>query len=980
MLCVLAALVLLSRAGAADLVPQLSQRTWRQADGLPGNEISGICQDPTGYLWVATWSGLARFDGARFRTYDLTGDGRPVGPGVAAIAEDPAGGGVWAAPVSGGLRRFRAGRFESHALPGGYTERRIARLLVAADGALWIGFEGGDVMRLLGDRHEVFGEAVGLSPRRSTQIATDGQGRVWLANGPLLLRHEAGILHPLPLEGIGENLRIASARQDGPWVLTRGWLRKVVDGALPVKVKVSDHFNAYSVQALLEDARGAIWTGTRARGVRRLTLPAQNSDLIITAPDDIAVLFEDRTGNLWAGANGGGLVRVRPSVARLFDKEQGLLDHHTLGVCEDHAGTLWVADRDGGIAFLNEQGRLHTLTPPPMSETLVVRSVVPAGPAGVWVATSHGLWRAERPGLLTQDGVVSPKDHGQMRVTHATRSGDLWVALEPARLGRLRAGAWRDFTAADGLGPGQMQVITEDAAGRVWVGTEESRLYREAGDRFEEVPFEAPRNLGGIQALHFDSGGVGWIGTAGGGLLRLGDPAHRPLTDAHGLPTRNLTQIISDDLGNLWFGSPEGIFRVRREELEAWFAGHIARVDAAFVGADDGLKEAPCASAHHPSVWKSRDGLLWFATRQGVVAIDPRREQPEVPPLVAQVDAVRADGVVRQPAGAVQIPALARAVELDYSVLCLSTPGRVRAQVRLRGYDDDWLPADARGLARYTWLPPGEYVFEIATRVAGRPVSDTTFALPVVVAAAWWQTLWFRAIAALVLLTLAIGAVRTWSHRRLQRQLADLERATALERERARIARNIHDDLGSGLTRISLLTQAAETGDGRAQLDRIYHTVSDLTQSMDEIVWAVNPKNDNLEGFANYLVEYAQGFLTDAGLRCRVQLPEFLPARALTTQGRHHLFMSCKEALHNVVKHARAAEVSLQIDVTGDRLRTVIADNGCGFSPGADRRTGNGLANMRARLEAMGGTCEFSDTAGTTVTFTAPLAPPPQSS
>ncbi|MDQ5979915.1 MAG: hypothetical protein QG602_2890, partial [Verrucomicrobiota bacterium] len=856
--CALLLLPAWSAAAEESLIPQLSQRTWQQADGLPGDDISGICQDPAGYLWVATWSGLARFDGANFRNYDLAGDGRSGGPGVAAIAEDPAGDGVWAAPLGGGLLRLRAGRFEPHPLPGGYAERRIARLLVAADGALWICFEGGDVMRLLGERHEVFGEEAGLVPRRSTQIATDGSGRVWLANGPLLLRYEAGVLHPFPPGEISENIRIASARQDGPWVLTRGWLRKVVGDRLPVKIKVNAAYNAYSVQALLEDSQGAIWTGTRARGVRRLTLP-DDSDLIITAPDDIGVLFEDRTGNLWAGANGGGLVRLRPSVARLFGKEQGLLDQHVLGVCEDQAGTMWVADRDGGVAYLNDQGRLHTLAPPPMRETLVVRSVAPAGAAGVWVLTSHGIWRADRSGRLTQEGVVTPADHGNLRVTHTTRNGDLWAALEPARLGRLRAGVWQEFTPANGLGPGQIHAIAEDAAGRIWVGTEESRLYRETGDRFEEVPLAAARNLGGIQALHFDGNGTGWIGTAGGGLLRVGDTSDRTLTEAHGLPTRNLTQIISDDQGGLWFGSPEGIFRVRREELEAWFAGRRPRVDAAFVGADDGLKEAPCATAHHPSVWKSRDGLLWFATRQGVVAIDPRREQPDVPPLVARVDAVRAGGAALPLAAAVRIPALAHAVELYYSVLCLPTPGRVRTLVRLRGYDDDWLPADARGLARYTRLPPGDYVFEIAARVAGRPASDTVFRLPVVVAAAWWQTVWFRAGVVLQALLAGVLAVRAWSHRRLRRQLAELERATALERERARIARNIHDDLGSGLTRISLLTQAPETADARTQLDRIYQTVGDLTQSMDEFVWAVNPKNDNLEGFANYLVEYAQG-------------------------------------------------------------------------------------------------------------------------
>jgi signal transduction histidine kinase len=220
--------------------------------------------------------------------------------------------------------------------------------------------------------------------------------------------------------------------------------------------------------------------------------------------------------------------------------------------------------------------------------------------------------------------------------------------------------------------------------------------------------------------------------------------------------------------------------------------------------------------------------------------------------------------------------------------------------------------------------------------------------------------------------------VRHVSHRRLLERLARLERETALERERTRIAHNIHDDLGAGLTRISLLTQSGHDK-AKSQLDRIYDIVGDLIQSMDEIVWAVNPTNDDLENVANYLSEYAQGYLSDAGLRCRVRIPQALPAHVLTAQFRHHLFLTCKEALNNVVKHARATDVFIEINVVDEKLIVRIADNGVGLPPESARAAHrNGLNSMHARVREIGGDLDVSpaEDHGTVVTLTAHLSHP----
>jgi signal transduction histidine kinase/ligand-binding sensor domain-containing protein len=974
------------RGLAADVVPLFSQRNWHRGNGLPSNEVTGLCIDRTGYLWVATATGLARFDGTRFINHAFAPAGPNSPSGFTTIAADPADDGLWAAPRAGGLMRFRRGNFEPFALPEEFSRRPVAAIFFASDSALWLTFFQGDVLRLHAGKWERFDNRHGLRSGRITHVARDADGKVWLANGSLLASYENGSLRPLVVDDRNDDLRIASARQEGLWVLGRGWLYKVVKDQVVSTVKVSADFNAFSVQALMEDSKGAIWTGTRSRGVRRLILPDRKSDLAIGTPEDIGALLEDASGNIWAGSNGGGLVRVRSGVLRRFDKAHGLLESHSLSVCQDNAGTIWLANRDGGVAFINPEGRVRTLNPLPVRETFTAFSIAPmVGPEGIWVSSSSGLLRANQRGLMVDETLErppQPPDHGEMRISHVARNGDLWLALAPGRLGRLRNKSWKVFSEKSGLGPAAIQAIAEDRQSRIWVGTDNTGLYHFEDEHFTSIPLDAPAAAGAIQAIHFDAEGRGWFGTAGAGLLRL--DAKRSLDDRHGLPAKNITQVISDDNGALWFGSPEGIFHVRRDALENFFAGRDNHVDAVIVGVDEGLNEATCLGAHQPSVWKDRSGILWFATRQGLVALDPRRDTVPTTPLVVEIAASPANGITRDGTGAVRLSRNSHTVEIDYSVLCLSTPERVRARTRLRGYDDDWTPADIRGLARYTRLPPGKYVFEVATHVAGAVGTAATAFLPVVVEAAWWQTFWFRLVAAGAGLLAIVQVARVWSHRRLRARLSKLERDAALEQERARIAQNIHDELGAGLTRISLLTQSDAPGAGRTQLDKIYNTVSGLTQSMDEIVWAVNPKNDDLESLANYLAEFAQGFLADAGIRCRVLLPDFLPHHTLPTQCRHHLFLSCKEALHNVVKHAHATEVSLQLSVQDSaRLVIVITDNGRGFPASgtppdvARLSAGNGLANMRSRLAALNGTCEISSSAaGVVVTFTSMLSSP----
>jgi signal transduction histidine kinase len=276
-------------------------------------------------------------------------------------------------------------------------------------------------------------------------------------------------------------------------------------------------------------------------------------------------------------------------------------------------------------------------------------------------------------------------------------------------------------------------------------------------------------------------------------------------------------------------------------------------------------------------------------------------------------------------------------------------------------------------------LPVGNYVFRAwATDELGRPTGPS-LRLPVVVRPPFYATVWFRVLGAIALTSALVGGVRYLAWRKMQREVQRLEQRRAVEEERTRLARDLHDEMGSRFTQISLLAGRALIAAPPDELVRepirnINGAVKELASALEEIVWAANPKHDTLEGFCNYLAQYGGAVVRDAGLRCRLDIPTVLPERTLPSGIRHRLMMAVKEALNNALKHAHATEVSVQLEIDGSRLLVTVADNGIGFDPGTVAR-GNGLNHLERRLAEIGGNCgiESRPSGGTRIRLAAPL-------
>jgi signal transduction histidine kinase len=437
-------------------------------------------------------------------------------------------------------------------------------------------------------------------------------------------------------------------------------------------------------------------------------------------------------------------------------------------------------------------------------------------------------------------------------------------------------------------------------------------------------------------------------------------------------------------------------------ELDSAMAGRVQRMRVRAYGSGDGLPGMQPNRDNCPAACRARAGRLWFCMRNGLLLAQPHeiRDNPHPPPV--QLERVRVDDqlVALYNAGSplqtqsgsnvVNLRALAaplrlgpghRKLAIDFAALSFTSPENVQFRYRLSGFDANWVEAGAGHSATYPRLPAGNYVFRVLACNNAGVWNQTGAGLGFTVSPFFWETWWFKASGGLATLLLAGGSAFVVSRRRYHRKLRRLEARRALEQERARIAKDIHDDLGASLTRISLLSQPARAGaeDTKAateNLEQIYTTARDLTQAMGEVVWAVNPEHDTFDSLANYISHYAQNFLRVAGIRCRLEVPMQLPHQALSAEIRHNLFLAFKEALNNVVKHAEASEVRISLSPVPFGFELLVADNGKGFhfnghsaralGQDATRATpGNGLANMRSRLQEIGGDCEVESEPGT---------------
>jgi len=409
--------------------------------------------------------------------------------------------------------------------------------------------------------------------------------------------------------------------------------------------------------------------------------------------------------------------------------------------------------------------------------------------------------------------------------------------------------------------------------------------------------------------------------------------------------------------------------RVPKQELEEFADGKRPGFECIHYGKDDGLASVECSGGYQPSAWQTRAGEIWFATSKGAVAVMPNALKADPYPPTLVLEKIEVDDVEVTVRTGLKVKSGYGKLAFAYTAPSFSSPERIRFRHQLVGLDPDWVDAGTTRSVSYPRLAPGNYTFRFTAGSPDGVWNETPVAVAFEVLPAYWQTGWFQAAALIVFAVIIAGGVRYRYVLKMRRKLRQLEQAHAIEQERMRIARDIHDDLGARLTQMAFLsemtsTELGENSPAGERLTKIADGSRLAIRSLEEIVWAVNPQKDSLPHFLDYLSHYANEFFRTTDVRCRQDLPLIIPEVMLSAECRHHLFLACKETLNNIHKHANASEVWLRMTVQEADLELIIEDDGRGFPQPEGHSTGNGLPNLQSRLSTIGGQCRVDSSPG----------------
>ena len=871
-----------------------------------------------------------------------------------------------------------------------YPTNRIVGALCLADGAGTIWYRGSDkhLMRVTGNGFAPLPENSGLAGSQVNCMTTDPQGRLWVGTDKEIAMWDGNRFQtatPTNAEMSGD-ITFLSVAEDGRfWASLGGRVREAKDRRWILEAQSLRNIftNNLSRGGAHEDHHGGVWLYDYALGLWHVAADGgvrQFGSQEGFPGERVNCLFEDHEGNWWAGLDAGGLVRIRERRFQIIDTGGQPSVKPARSVCEETNGTLWIGTLGDGLARW-QAGTVTNLTMPGGTGRGFVFCVYPDSAGRLWASAGDEDLAVREKEVFNR---VKPVIHG-VKVIFADKSHRIWVGTKSGLLFAEDESA-PDFKLYEGIGRHDIRALSEDGLGNLWAGSEDGSLFCISGDTIKTFHPPDNKTSQAIWSLLAEADGTVWAGTFRGGLLCLRNGKFTRFSINEGMSDNVICQILADDAGNLWLGSHQGILKIAKAELDHFARGETHSIAVTEFDRSDGLPSLECSGGYQPAAWRGQDGRLWFTTVKGAVSVQPQEIRPNrlPPPVVIEdilVDGKKLDAAdntegksvpARTGAGAtfdrdkasLEVSPGKHQFEFRYTGLSLVSSDRVQFRYRLEGADAKWIEAGKQRSVQYNLLPWGTYQFRVIACNSDGVWNEKGATLQIVIPPHFYETWWFRLLACVVILGGVALAIRNVTLRRLRWKMQQLERQHAVERERTRIARDIHDDLGASLNLIAVLGDLAKKEKTDERIEKMSTTARQAVTSLDEIVWAVNPRNDTLAHLVDYAGQYATGYLRAAGIRCLLDVSEEIPPTEVASDVRHNLFLVIKEGLQNIVKHSRATEVWLRVSTSAKMLRVVIEDNGRGFEkPGEDSR-GNGLRNMRERVAEVGGECRIQSRVG----------------
>jgi len=955
---------------------QYRLKAWTVENGLPQNVIRGMAQTPDGYLWIATLDGLARFDGVNFTVFNKSKTPGIVSNRFSSMVPGQ-NGDLWLTNESESVTRFHNGSFHPYGPEDGIPANSVRGIARDSTGNLWI-LSDESIMKW----NSVSGEFIDVTPdgfRMHSQPLRWENAGFWGQDKSGLHVFSQGRVQSYPLPSWlpdGSIWDVGIDASGTTWLETfdgkQGFIsadKQTVEQADP------DHPRMISYR----DLHGHIWTQHIGPRLVRF-LDFESSGQTVNLP--LTRFLEDREGNVWIGTEGNGLYQLQEQSIEVYSKAQGLIDQDVYPIYQDRSGATWIGAWQLGLSSFRD-GRFTNYSTEQGLPGRLVSALGGDRDGNLWIAT-HGGLITFRNGQFRKPAVLLP-EHAVAQAIMQDRGGTVWIGTTNG-LVAYRDGPSRTLTVQDGLAGNDVKVIIESASGDLWIGGYGglTRLHGGQCTRWGERDGLPSDN---IRAIYEDRDGVIWIGSYDGGLGRYKDGKFTRYTERDGLFNNGVFQILEDERGNLWMSSNRGIYRVSKQDLNAFADGKRTTITSVAYGQADGMLNVECNGGMWPAGIKAKDGKLWFPTQDGVAVIDPQtvRINPQPPPVV--IEAVLVDRLSTPIQNSLRIPPGKENLEIEYTALSFIRSEQIRFRYRLEGLDSNWIDAGSRRTAYYPHLPPGTYTFHVIADNSDGVWNDIGQKLTITVLAPFYQRWWFitiEALAAAALVTLAVYY-----------RISQLQKAQALqkafsqqliasqENERQRIASELHDSLGQRLVVINNMAQLMMRSHNKGNpinseaMQEISAEAALAIQETREISYNLRPFQLDRLGLTKAIEIVLRTVGSASGIHTVSKLDNI--DSSLPKELRINFYRIVQESLNNIMKHAQATEVDVRITRSEEGVVLSIRDNGIGFNsanrPSKGGKSGFGLTGMEERAHSLGGTFRVrsAPSQGTVMTVEIPI-------
>ncbi len=973
----------------------------KDSTSISDNFIWSLCEDRNGTIWVGTSTGgLNKYDRERnifFQYKHNPNDPQSLSQNdVRTIFEDSFGN-LWVGTNNGGLNKFdKATETFNHFLHNPFDENSLSSnsikdIIDDENGNLWIATNGGGLNKFNQTTGE-FSRYTVSSKENSTvnnnfiwSLLRDKNGRIWIGtNGGGL-----NLLDPLTMrftyysEKTNTANKIVNNNVTSLYEDQKGLIWIGTEGGLSIFDPVNNSFTNIThdplrtgslsndfIRVIREDRSGLIWIGTVGGGINKYNParkrfinyqndPSNNNSL---SSNLIRSIYEDTQGMLWIGTLGGGLNR--------FDKfnnkythfkhnnqiDGSISDDRITSIYEDSKRNLWVGTWGGGLNKLPNLGHSsspkfyyykHNSSKPFSLPSDTIQAIYEDSFGNLWVGTEAGLGvlvdddkfirfkhNADIPNSLSDDRI-------QSKCIHQDKAHNLWIGTWNG-LNRISSLEKIDLTNASDVG---FEVFTTDAASE----------YTLSDNRVISI-YEDPSSTKDVVVL--------WIGTVAGGLNKMvitrtnnkEEIVITHYTERDGLPNNAIYGILGDDKGNLWLSTNNGLSKF--DPIEETFRNY---------NENDGLQSN---QFYWGASFKNKDGQMFFGGVNGITAFYPEQLKdnqhiPEVyivdmqlfnKSLTVSEDSPLTKSILETEE--IELPYDSYVITFEFVALDYTNPENNNYSYMLEGFDKDWIPSGTRRFVTYSGIGAGEYKFKVRGSNNDGVWNMEGTSLKINILPPFWATLWFISLVIIVIAGLVVYVITSYV-----RQLL------AVERLRTKLAADLHDNIGSSLTEISILSEVIskrlkdEDENVQKSLKRISEDSRSLIDKMSDIVWLVNPKRDTLYDLILRLEDTYSELLSLTNISFTSKNLKSLEKISLSMEHRQHLYLIFKEGINNCITHAECTEINLDAHVSGKNLVMILTDNGKGFEVDKDYQ-GNGLNNMINRAEQIGGELIISSEIG----------------